>query len=177
MAAVVESLPIFDEMTESIAEDPIMVGHFESLEDNDFEFGKPIIRVMKKKKPEDDEFYFYIETFTNLGAWNEHPEDAIVEDIPHSFLQHIPCLVLDHRPDGPFERVISDELCESLSENYHRVFIAHKRHYVEGNLPFPEGMGNPFYIEHKFEMDETGNIVKVMVDDEEFPMNDQQIFF
>jgi hypothetical protein len=140
MSVVVEPLHIFEEMTESITEDPILIGHFECNDVNVLEFGKPIIRVMKKRNLEDDEEYFYIETFTNIGIWNDHPEDGNVEEIPHPFLQHIPCLVMDHMPDGPIERVISEELCESLKHDYHRVYIAHSRHYVDGSLHFPEKM-------------------------------------
>ena len=149
MAAVVEPLHIFDEMTELIVEDPVLVGYFAAVANDVLEFGKPIIRVLIKRNAEDDEEYFYIDTFTNLGVWNDHPEDAIVEEVPHPFVQHIRCLVLDHRADGPIERVICDELWDHLTFNYRRIYIAHKRHYVDGNLPFPEGMGSPFYIEHK----------------------------
>lgn len=69
--------------------------------------------------------------------------------IPHPFVQHIHCLVLDHMPDGPHERPISDAFLEMIDQNYHRVCIAHHRHYVHGNLPFPEGIQSTFYVEHK----------------------------
>lgn len=52
--------------------------------------------------------------------------------------------------------------------------LLYHRHYVDENLPFPEGFARPFYIEHKFEHDETGTLVKICVDVDDFPMTEQQ---
>ena len=134
MSVVVEPLHIFDEETELIRPDNFLVGHFKAIDDEDVGFGKPIIRVFKVFGiNEDEEDYYSIETFTELGIWKENTDGGDV-DIPDPFVQHIPCLVLDHMPEGPVELVDSNEFLSHQSSHFIRVYIAHARHYISGRI-------------------------------------------
>jgi len=160
-----------------LRDEPFLIGHFKAIDLDNLEFGKPFIRVFLKCNEENEES-FSIETFTEIGIWNDIPVHQEGEEIPHPIVQHIPGLILDHMPDDiQFQRVVTEDFIDNLRSNYVRVYIAHQRHYIEGNLPFPEGMGRPFYVGTKFVGDESGNLVEVPLDPDEFPMSDQQAIF
>lgn len=66
MAAIVETVHIFEEETESIQEIPIPVGHFKANSLNDMDFEKRVIRVFQLFNFEDKQRFSRLKLLLNL---------------------------------------------------------------------------------------------------------------